>query len=323
MADLFAAKDASGATVEILTDEVTDGTLGTGQKQLIGIVDATINGTNKLIVDSSGRAKVDASGAAVPVTDNSGSLTVDDGGLTISVDDGAGSLTVDGSVSLAAAIPAGTNVIGHVVVDSGAVTADTELTTADLDTGAGTDTRAVVGIARAESGGAVLVGSANPLPVSSTDLTTLAGAVTSAKVQTDVLTMPSADVSTDTIGSAPFAEVSLAGATPQKWNSAASTNATSVKASTGKVYSIVVTNQNAATRYLKFYNKASAPTVGTDTPVWVLAVPGNSTGAGMVVALPMPLKFSTGIAFAITTGAADSDTGAVALNEIIVNLGYA
>ena len=41
----------------------------------------------------------------------------------------------------------------------------------------------------------------------------------------------------------------------------------------------------------------------------------------MVVALPMPLKFSTGIAFALTTGAADSDTGAVAANDIIVNLG--
>ena len=140
MADLFAAKDAAGVTVEILTDEVTDGTLGTGQKQLIGIVDATINGTNKLVVDASGRAKVDASGVAVPVTDNAGSLTVDDGG---------GSLTVDGSVSV-----------------SGSVTADTELTTADLDTGAGTDTKAVVGLALAASGGAVLAGAANPVPIS-------------------------------------------------------------------------------------------------------------------------------------------------------------
>lgn len=52
------------------------------------------------------------------------------------------------------------------VTVSGTPTVDTELTTADLDTGGGTDTRAVVGLARAESGGAVLVGSANPLPVS-------------------------------------------------------------------------------------------------------------------------------------------------------------
>lgn len=55
---------------------------------------------------------------------------------------------------------------GAVVISSGSVTADTELTTADLDTGAGTDTRAVVGLALAASGGALLVGSANPMPIS-------------------------------------------------------------------------------------------------------------------------------------------------------------
>lgn len=46
-----------------------------------------------------------------------------------------------------------------------AVQADTELTTADLDTGAGTDTRAVVGLVLAKSGGAVNVATADPLPV--------------------------------------------------------------------------------------------------------------------------------------------------------------
>lgn len=45
------------------------------------------------------------------------------------------------------------------------VTVDSELTTSDLDTGAGTATRAVVGLLNAESGGPTLVGSANPLPV--------------------------------------------------------------------------------------------------------------------------------------------------------------
>ncbi len=48
----------------------------------------------------------------------------------------------------------------------GGTVVDTELTTADLDTGAGTDTRAVVGLALAESGGALLVGSAHPVPIS-------------------------------------------------------------------------------------------------------------------------------------------------------------
>ncbi len=113
------------------------------------------------------------------------------------------------------------------------------------------------------------------------------------------------------------------GWTPYKLNSAASTNATSVKASAGQVGFVLVTNTNAAVRYLKLYNKASAPTVGTDTPVQVYAIPGATTGGGVSVPIPNGgLEFTTGIALAITTGAADSDTGAVAANEIIVNLGH-
>lgn len=46
---------------------------------------------------------------------------------------------------------------GAVVVASGSITADTELTTADVDTGAGTDTRAVVGLVGTKSGGGVLI----------------------------------------------------------------------------------------------------------------------------------------------------------------------
>lgn len=61
-------------------------------------------------------------------------LKVDGSAVTQPVSDGGGSITVDGSVA-----------------------ADTELTTADLDLGAGTDTRAVVGIVGSKSGGAALI----------------------------------------------------------------------------------------------------------------------------------------------------------------------
>lgn len=56
----------------------------------------------------------------------------------VSIDDNGGSITVDGSVSITGAV-------------------DTELTTADLDTGAGTDTRAVVGLVGSASGGGQLI----------------------------------------------------------------------------------------------------------------------------------------------------------------------
>ena len=60
-------------------------------------------------------------------------------------------------------------------------------------------------------------------------------------------------------------------------NNAATTNATSTKASAGTVYGIIVANASAETRYLKVYNKASAPTVGTDTPVLTFPVASGAT----------------------------------------------
>lgn len=100
--------------------------------------------------------------------------------------------------------------------------------------------------------------------------------------------------------------------------SAASTNATSLKASAGTLYMLYAVNLNAAVRYLKFYNKASAPTVGTDTPVATFPIPASATGAGFALDFGPGFDFSTGIAYATTTGVADGDTAAVAANEIIV-----
>lgn len=112
------------------------------------------------------------------------------------------------------------------------------------------------------------------------------------------------------------------GLTQHKLISAASTNATSLKASAGQVYGIQVFNLNASPRYLKLYNKASAPTVGTDTPVKVFMIPGNAAGAGIISNWTNGVEFTTGIAYALTTGIADSDTGAVAASEIALNIDY-
>lgn len=101
--------------------------------------------------------------------------------------------------------------------------------------------------------------------------------------------------------------------------SAATTNATVVKASAGKVFSIVANNQNAAVRYLKLYNKATAPTVGTDVPVATIALQPVSTRE---IALPKGWEFSTGIAFALTTEATDAGSTAVAANEHVINISY-
>jgi hypothetical protein len=73
-----------------------------------------------------------------------------------------------------------------------------------------------------------------------------------------------------------------AAATPFRLISAASTNATSLKGSAGVLFAVYAVNLNAAIRYLKFYNKASAPTVGSDTPVLTLPIPASATGAGFL-----------------------------------------
>jgi hypothetical protein len=112
------------------------------------------------------------------------------------------------------------------------------------------------------------------------------------------------------------------GLTMDRTISAASTNSTNVKASAGQLYSVQVFNTNAAARYLKLYNDASAPTVGTDTPVKTMTIPGNTAGAGLVINWDKGLTFSNGIGFGLTTGVADNDTGAVAANELVVNIDY-
>lgn len=102
-------------------------------------------------------------------------------------------------------------------------------------------------------------------------------------------------------------------------SSAATTNATSAKATAGDVFSINGNNASAGVIYLKLYNKATAPTVGTDTPFLTLALKAS-----------LPFEFSfpslymgTGIAYALTTGAADADNTAVGAGDILgLNIVY-
>jgi len=101
--------------------------------------------------------------------------------------------------------------------------------------------------------------------------------------------------------------------------SAATTNATSVKAGAGNLYSVAAYNNTGSARFLKLYNKASAPTVGTDTPVWTIPLPASG---GFSEAWDIPVAFSIGIAYAITAAAADSDATAIGANDVQGKLTY-
>lgn len=97
-------------------------------------------------------------------------------------------------------------------------------------------------------------------------------------------------------------------------SAAASTNATVAKASPGTLFRFSGYNANAAARYLKFYDKATAPTVGTDVPVMTAYLPALTAFS---MDIPSGLSFAAGISYALTTGVADADTGALTAADVL------
>lgn len=114
--------------------------------------------------------------------------------------------------------------------------------------------------------------------------------------------------------------VTTGGLSVHKAISAASTNEALIQAGPVQIYGWSLYSVNASARYLKLYNTATTPVVGTDTPVMTILIPGSSTGAGNNWQGAHGISFPLGLGFALTTGIADNNTGAVAANEIAVNL---
>lgn len=100
-----------------------------------------------------------------------------------------------------------------------------------------------------------------------------------------------------------------------KVKSAASTNSTLVKAGATVLYGYNLTNSTAATvQFIKLYNKATAPTCGTDTPAFTLTVPANSS---TVWSTDIGLYFPLGLGYCITAGVAESDSAIAAADGVV------
>ena len=104
------------------------------------------------------------------------------------------------------------------------------------------------------------------------------------------------------------------GYTPARIKSAATTNLTSVKTTAGVLGGIEVYNAGAAVAFLKLYRKASAPVVATDVPIATFPIAPNS--ARSIFFGSPGMQMTTGIAYAITGGAADTDATAVAVDQV-------
>jgi hypothetical protein len=93
----------------------------------------------------------------------------------------------------------------------------------------------------------------------------------------------------------------------EKIISTTTTNATAVSGVPVNVSILHLVNTGDGVRFVKLYNKASAPTVGTDVPLITIGIPAVQNSSFMLPAL-QGINFSIGLSYAITLGAADSDT---------------
>lgn len=112
-------------------------------------------------------------------------------------------------------------------------------------------------------------------------------------------------------------------ATPFKLIAANTNNSTLISAGVHTLYSVQVSNNSATLAYLKFYDKATAPTCGTDTPVKVLMMPGSATGYSESYDLGASgIAVTLGLGICAVTGIADGDNTAVAASTYAINIDY-
>jgi hypothetical protein len=100
--------------------------------------------------------------------------------------------------------------------------------------------------------------------------------------------------------------------------SAATTNATNVKASAGKLHGWYIYNSNAAARKVAFHNTAGTPTAGASVTDSIVIPPTSAANAFTDIGI----AFSTGIAITTVTDLTDAGTTAVAANDLVINLYY-
>lgn len=219
-------------------------------------------------------------------------LKVDGSGVTQPV---SGTVSVSGTTTISGTVTANIGTSGSLALDA-TLTGGTQKS--KLVDSAGSN------VATVSAGGALKVdASATTQPVS-------------------IATAPALVASTATIGNVGLDASQGVAATPYTYVSAGSTNATLVKNAAGKVFSLFAGNTSSSPRWLKIFDKGSAPTVGSDTPVLNYLIPGNTSGAGFSKGLPQGVNFANGISFAITGGAALLDATAILATEVTFSATY-
>jgi hypothetical protein len=110
-------------------------------------------------------------------------------------------------------------------------------------------------------------------------------------------------------------------------SSANSTNATSVKGSSGAVFNMIIHNTHiggggggsGSAIAFRLYDKATAPIVGTDVPMIVINVQSNDSKE---INFTSGITFVNGIAYSITDGSSLMDATVVSADGVQVYIGY-
>lgn len=103
--------------------------------------------------------------------------------------------------------------------------------------------------------------------------------------------------------------------------SAASNNATSIKASAGQIYGWEIYNTNAAVRYVKLYNKASAPAPASDNALLKMVIGVPPSGRAFYYS-DNGIACSSGIGLAAVTGISDTDNTSVGASDLSITIEY-
>jgi hypothetical protein len=102
--------------------------------------------------------------------------------------------------------------------------------------------------------------------------------------------------------------------------SAATNNATNIKASAGTVYGYEIFNNHATlVRYVKLYNKATAPAPATDVPFRTIGIPAQQSARAD---FGVGLALGTGIGVATVTGISDTDNTSVAASDLVIDIAW-
>lgn len=101
-----------------------------------------------------------------------------------------------------------------------------------------------------------------------------------------------------------------------------SNNSTLIAAGEHSVHGVQLSSASNITRaFLKFYDKVTAPTCGTDTPVKVLGIPTTS-GPDNNVTIALGTAFRSGLGICVVTGIADNDNTSPASGTFNINIDW-